>query len=125
MKSSNFFIIAIAVCISFFFIQPRQGYAQLNSWEDRSDEIFDNSNNTTTYILIGAGVGLATAAIVYTIKNRRDSEEKQQTEKNDEIDSEKKVQVMPFIGLNRSPEYLKSNEQSISNNLVVGLSIDF
>jgi hypothetical protein len=67
-------------CLGLFFSPPLDAAAQY-SWDDRSDEAFDqvDSGSSATWIMLGAGVGLATAAIVYTVRKRRaeqqDSEE--------------------------------------------------
>jgi hypothetical protein len=75
-----------AVVLSLFFLLPHSVTAQ---WDDRSDEAFDqlDSGNSTTWILIGAGAGLATAAAVFAIQQRRAKKQKSEPAETEENDS--------------------------------------
>ena len=77
-----------------FICYPLDAQAQpaTHGWDDRSDEVwdeFDSGNNATTWILIGAGVGFTTAAVVYTIRKRRAAkrEEEQRAEQQSDTDA--------------------------------------
>lgn len=72
---------------------PPEAQAQpiTHSWDDRSDEVwdeFDSGNSATTWILIGAGVGLVTAAVVYTVRKQRDAKQDDQPEAPQESEQE-------------------------------------
>lgn len=75
-----------AMVLGFIFLLPLDAAAQ---WDDQSDEAFDqlDSGNSTTWILIGAGAGLATAAAVFAIQQRRARKQKSEPAETEENDS--------------------------------------
>lgn len=77
-----------AVVLGFIFLLPHDVAAQWE-WDDQSDEVWDqfDSGNSTTWILIGAGAGLATAAAVFAIRHRRARKQASEPAETEDTDS--------------------------------------
>lgn len=117
-----FCLTVFIACLGLLFSPPLDAAAQY-SWDDRSDEAFDqvDSGSSATWIMLGAGVGLATAAIVYTVRKRRadqqDSEEaSEETEEDDSTSALQTIYSQP-----RRLEQLADIQNRMPVNVLLGV----
>lgn len=130
MKSTTISIAALLLLFGGLLLLPLDTHAQ---WDNRSDEVwdeFDSGNSTTTWILVGAGVGLAAAA-VYTLKKRQDEKEGHESNQEESESARRTVPAQPtrvqelMAAQRHLPVQVRAGFHPITRDPALGLSIRF